>query len=85
MCATSTYRKITAVEGMYDEGLVANVYDTADAIAGVEGCTGARIVFDCAVIVAVLDVLQGEVLESCTKISLYHHKTSVAKANVCYR
>lgn len=59
---------------MYDEGLVANVYDTADAIASVEGCTGARIVFDCAMIVAVLDILQEKVLKSCTKISLCHHK-----------
>lgn len=79
---TSTYRKITAVKGMYDEGLVANVYDTADAIASVEGCTGARIVFDCAMIVAVLDILQEKVLESCTKISLCHHKIPVAKTKV---
>lgn len=54
----STYRQITPIEGMYDEGLVANVYDSADAVAGVEGCTGARIILDCAVIVAMLDVLQ---------------------------
>lgn len=53
---------------MYDEGLVANVYDTADAIAGVEGCTGARIVFDCAVIVAVLDVLQAKSIGKLHKI-----------------
>lgn len=54
----STHRQITPIEGMYDEGLVANVYDPADAVAGVEGCTGARIILDCAVIVAMLDVLQ---------------------------
>lgn len=52
-----TYRQIAAVERMDDERFVANVDDAADAVARVEGRTGARIVLDGAVVVAVLDVL----------------------------
>lgn len=49
---------------MDDERLVAHVYDAADAVARVERGTGARIVFDRAVVVAVLDVLMGVETES---------------------
>lgn len=44
---------------MDDERLVADVNHTADAVARVKGGTGARIVLDRAVVVAVLDVLTG--------------------------
>lgn len=43
---------------MNDERFVAHMDDAADAVARVEGRTGARIVFDGAVIVAMLDVLR---------------------------
>lgn len=42
---------------MDDEGLVADVDDTADTVAGVEGRRGARVIFDGAVVVAVLYLL----------------------------
>lgn len=46
---------------MDDERLVANVYHSADAITRVEGCDGSRVIFDCAMIVAVLDLLRRDV------------------------
>lgn len=54
----STDRKISTVERVNDERLVAHMDDTADAVAGVEGRRRPWIVLDSPVIVAVFDVLE---------------------------
>lgn len=55
-----TDRQISAVEGMYDEGLVADVYDPRDPVAGVEGGRSTGVILDRAVVVAMLDFLEEE-------------------------
>lgn len=55
-----THRKVTSIEWVYYEGFVTNMYDTADAVAGVEGSTGTWIIFNCSVIIAMLNVLKKE-------------------------
>lgn len=42
---------------MNDKGLVADVYDAADAVARMEGSAGARIVLHCAMVITMLNVL----------------------------
>lgn len=48
---------------MYDECLVANMNDATDAITGVEGSTGARIIFHRPMVITMFDFLQEKIIE----------------------
>lgn len=52
------YRKISTIKGMNNKGLVANVDDPADPVTRMKGGTRPRIILNCAMIVAVFNVLQ---------------------------
>jgi hypothetical protein len=57
MIENVTYRQVASVEGVNDERFVADVDDTGDSVAGVEGGRSSGIVLHRAVVVAVLDLL----------------------------
>ena len=52
-----SYRKVSSVERVDDEGFVADVDDAADSAARSESRYGARIIFDRPVVVTMLDFL----------------------------
>lgn len=58
MYENNTDRQIPAVEWMYDESFVANMYDSRHTVACMESCRRPGVIFNCAVIVAVLDFLK---------------------------
>lgn len=54
----NTDRKVSSIEGMYDEGFVTHMYDSADTITSMESSCGTGIVLYGSMIVAVLDILK---------------------------
>lgn len=53
-----TDRKVSTIKRVYNKRFVANVYDSADTVAGMESSCGTRIVLHSPVVVAVLDILK---------------------------